>query len=124
MVSDKIKALILNRIDFADDELRDAVEDLTTAAAALASAGDQFDDVFPNDSGDAVADGVLTLADAFADVAAPDKNEVVKKAFRDVYSATTPEQEAAGEALFAAGLDFDLAANALNDFIDSRQVTE
>lgn len=124
MVADKIKSLILARIDFPDQEVLDAVENLATAAGTLASAGDQFDDVNPGDSGDAVATGALNLADAFAAVATPDKNAVVKQAFNDIYAAATPEQEAAGEALFSAALDFDIAANALNDLLTERLVDE
>lgn len=123
MVAAKIKDLILNRIDFPDQEVLVAVEKLATSAGTLASAGDQFDDVNPGDSGDTVATGALNLADAFADVATPDKNALIKKAFNDIYSAATPEQESAGEALFSAALDFDIAANELNDLLAQRLAT-
>lgn len=117
MISEKIKSLILGRIDFANAEVLEAVENLATASADLATAGEQYDDVFPEGSGDAAADGALNLADAFAAVANPDKIAFVKEAFNAVYYSTTPEQETAGEALFAAALDLDLAANKINELL-------
>lgn len=120
MIADKIKSLILERVDFPDQEVLAAVEALVTAAAALASTGDQFDDVNPGGSADVVANGALNLANAFASVANPDKNALVKAAFNDIFTASTPEQETAGEALFASALDLDIAANTLNAILTDR----
>lgn len=120
MVAEKIKDLILSRIEFPDPEVLAAVEALATSAAGLASTGDQFDDVNPGGSADTVANGALNLADAFASVASPDKNALVKQAFNDIFTAPTPEQEVAGEALFGAALDFDIAANNLNNLLTDR----
>lgn len=110
----KVRDLILARIDFNTPAALAVVEKFATATADLANAGNEFDDVNPNDASATVAQGALDLADAFAAVATPDKNEFVKKAFNEIYAAATPEQEAAGEALFSAALDFNIAANALN----------
>ena len=120
MISEKIKDLILARINFPDQEVLNAVEALAASAGALGSDGYQFDDVFPDGSGDGIANGVLKLADAFADIATTDKAAAVKQAFIDVFSAPTPEQEAAGEKLMASALDFDIAANSLNTLLANR----
>lgn len=117
MIAEKIRELLLSGIDFPSPDVLSAVEGTVTAAATLASAGDQFDDLFPAGSADEVAHGVLDLAAAFAKVSDPDKNALVKEAFNKVYSAASPDQEAAGEALFASALDFNIAAGKLNQVI-------
>lgn len=111
---EKVRTLILEVIDFNNPDQLAAIEALANASADLANAGNEFDDVNPAGSADSIAQGALDLAGAFSKVAAPDKNAFVKQAFAQVFSADTPEKEAAGEALFSAALDFNIAANAVN----------
>lgn len=110
----KVRALILAGLDFNNTDQLAAIETLATASAVLADAGNEFDDVNPAGSADSIAQGALDLAEAFSKVADPDKNTFVKSAFNQVFSADTPESEAAGESLFAAALDFNIAASAVN----------
>ena len=117
MISANIRALILERIEFPNPEVLAKVEALSSAAATLAAAGEDYDDVIVEGDADAdtVAAGILGLADSFAEVASPEKNQKVKDFFASVFTSSTPEKEQAGETLFNAALDFTLAANAIND---------
>jgi len=116
----KVIDVILGRIDFPDPEVLASVKTFAAAVARLANSGNEFDDQNPGGLADDEAQGILDLADAFAAVANPDKNALVKSSFNKVYDADTPEKEAAGETLFADGLDFDLAANELNALLTAR----
>lgn len=117
MVSQKVKEIILDEIDFKDEKILNAVENLATSVFNLAEAGYEFDTAFAkvDNTQDQVSDGILDLARAFSAVVAPDKNQAVKAAFTKVFTSSTPEQEKAGENLFSAALDFNISASELNE---------
>lgn len=119
MLSEKIALKIQERTEFVNDELEAAVEGVTTATASLVKAGIDFDTVTGgNSDSEAVADSIVDLASEFG-IAFPNLQPAqvarVKGLFADVYTAPTPEAEAAGEAIFNATVDFDIAVQKVNE---------
>lgn len=116
----KIQDFLLKRIDFQNDEVLAAVEAVATSAAALGKSGDNFDDANAGEveeDVDRIGEAILTFADLFAEVGG-DKRDLAKDAFGKLFAARTPEQKAAGAALFADALDFNIAANSIRDVVD------
>lgn len=125
MVFPRIKAAILDRINFNNLEQLEAVVILVTTSVSFAAAGAQFDEAFPDeDASTKVANGIIDLSDAFAELASEEKNQFIKDAFAAIFTGATPEQEVAGENLFAAGLDFDVAAKKVNALFSTPVVSE
>lgn len=121
MISDRISAAILRLVEFVDAELLAAVEDVAVKSAALSRAGFDFDQVYPDGSGDSVGKAILRIAENFAPLSVTTTRADVEADFNEIFNPSDLKQDEAGQTLFSKTLDFAVSAASLNALVLSRQ---
>lgn len=118
MLSEKIAALVLLRTDFVNDEFEAVIEEVVTTNSTLVKASFEFEQL-AGDNADlvTVAENIVDFASEFG-TAFPNLSKAqaarVKTLYASVFTSVTPEIEAAGEAVFNATIDFDMAVQVAN----------
>lgn len=116
----RIRALTLDKIDFASDDAEGVVDGLVGAALTLDDAADAFETLAAGDvdQGD-IAEALVDLADIFDDASlTPDQSAKLDTVVDRLLKSGTDEQKTAAKTLFAGTLSFGVAAKAGNKFFD------
>lgn len=123
MFSEKIQQLVVEQVDFLNDDIEAKVEAVTAAASKLRTLSLQIDGLSEEDDAfEAVAENTVNLASAFGKFyrQLTDQDRAsVKAAFRAVYGNPNAEQEVVIEGIFDATIDFIGAASDLNQAADA-----
>ena len=117
----RIRELTHAKIDFVHDEAEGQVKTITDATLSLDDAADAFiglanDDMQQND----VANALVDLADLFDDVnLTGSQREKVNGVVDRLVKTGNADQIEAAKKLFAATLDYGLAAKSVNTYFDT-----
>ena len=120
--ADKIKQLALDKIDFADEAIETAIEELVTASNDVHTAAIQFDadaaaaNITPEQA-EKTSGAIVELASDFGDFydeLSDERKERVKAAFGELYRGETDDLDAAGQTLFNNTLSFIQKADEVN----------
>jgi len=119
----KITGLITQTVDFKNDELEAAVENVLNTSGALAIASLEVDRLAGEENADytdqagALVDLGYTLGKALGNLN-PDESAKVKATLALIIKSDTPEKELALETLFNTVVDTNAAIQALNTLAD------
>lgn len=115
---EKINQLVLDQIDYTDDQLESLDEAKTIAFGALHEAALTFEAL----GGDiSKSESLIELAGvfgAFAKQLTPDQVDKVEAAVANIFGAPTPDQQASGVAIFNTAVDAISATQAVNEYVD------
>ena len=116
----RIRTLTTDKIDFVNDEVEAVVDNITTAALTLDDAADAFTLLAGEDlNQEEIANGLVDLADLFDSVnLSPEQRLRIDGVVTALLKTGTPEQIAAAKVLFAAALDYGIAAKTTNDYFN------
>ena len=123
MFTEKIGSLIVNNLEFSNDELEAKVETLIAKTAELTSAGVKFqtlatDDAKTLEAGEALVSLAGELGVAFPNLGS-DQAERVKNVVALIFDNPSPELDAAGTDVFNTAVDTVVAAQDLNRFVEA-----
>lgn len=117
----RIRTLTTDKIDFANDEVEAVVDGIVTASLTLDDAADAFTVLAGEDvDQEEIAGALVDLADIFDDAnLTPEQRTKLDGVVNSLLKSGTTEQREAAKVLFAAALDFGLAAKAANAYFDA-----
>ena len=129
MLSEKVAQLLIDRIDFTNEELETIVEDALAKGMAMKQAASDLERAiateFPDDpeaqqKNTDIAEGVVDFANeigaAFPTLTSEQRGRF-KDLFTTVFESESEEIELAGENLFNTAVDALGATQALNDYV-------
>jgi hypothetical protein len=124
-LADRIRALTLDKIDFANDGAEAVVDDIVTSALALDEASDYLTLLAAGDvDQEDIANALVDLADLFDDVdLSPAQQDSLSGVVDRLLKTGSAEQKQAAKDLFAATLAFGLKAKATNAYFDDLLAT-
>jgi len=119
-LNQKIAGLVLQNIEFKNDEAETLIEDVVTATADLTSAGIKFDSLAgESQSAQDAVEGLVDLA-AEIGVAYPEltaeQADKFKGIIANVYQGETPKLDEAGQNVFNSAVNAVLAIKELNTY--------
>lgn len=125
-LNQKIAGLVLQNIEFQNDEAETLVEGVVTAIADLTAAGIKFDELAgESQSAQDAVEGLVDLA-AEIGVAYPDltaeQADKFKAIIANVFQGETPELDEAGQNVFNSAVNAVLDIKELNTYINDNIV--
>jgi hypothetical protein len=125
-LNQKIAGLVLQNIEFQNDEAETLVEGVVTATADLTAAGIKFDALAgESQTAQDAVEGLVDLA-AEIGVAYPEltaeQADKFKGIIANVYQGETPELDEAGQNVFNSAVNAVLAIKELNTYINQNIV--
>jgi len=124
-LTEKITALFLEKINFANDEAEQVVEAITVSANQLDAAVDNFELVASGTDNENLASGLVDLADVFDDAKLTSAQaEKMRAAVAKIIPNGDGNVQELAFALFERTLEYGVAAKEANDFFDELLKTE
>jgi len=121
----KIREITVEKIDLANNEAEGVIDGIATAALTLDDAADAFTTLAGEDADqEDVANALVDLADLFDSANLnPTQRDKLDGVVNGLLKSGSPEQKEAAKALFAATLDYGIAAKGANEYFDTLLAT-
>lgn len=120
-LAERIRQLTTEKIDFLNDEVEAVVHGITNAALTLDDAADAFTVLAGEDvDQQEIAESLVGLADIFDSAKlSNDQRAKLDGVVNGLLKTGTQEQRERAKTLFAATLDYGLAAKSANEYFDA-----